>query len=289
MSLTRAEIDFIEFVNAKGKDEKLNETDLNALTSLIAVGSKAQKAEDHINWGSASFSKEFNERLLSVVSDPVLFEICKQLLDKKTFESAPLRQVHLFSHLYGELLKRNLKEFVNDNPRMPEILRELNGKILLQNIYIFYNSKKRGEDATYDCVNNFLYMRKDELQALMGSKDKKVLEDKYEQIQKMFFDDIKEHVQKYESRQADTGKLKTVSDMSSSPAQTGNMSEAKKEDVAPATKKPTTIDLDLMAKQREAVKQHRANSTGRLFDRKSKAPIRTSKSDPLNKSGPKSK
>lgn len=296
MSLTRAENEFIESLNS------LDEEDIDKVESLIKSGSRPNSPEERVNWGSAEFSKKFNELLTSKLSEKILFAICISLLRNKTFDSAPLRQVHLFSHLYAELIKRNLHELEKENPQMPEVLRLLNGEIFLQNIYIFDNSKKRGEDATYDCINNFLYMREPELQALMGYQDEKTAKEKYDQIQKMFFDDIKQHVQKQEVRQARTGKLKTVSRMPSSPALARKTLSEKpepkkeeqlKEDAAPpkspAPPRKKTIIEEQLAKQYEGVKAQRSMSTGnvkapsgRLFDAKSepKKP-QESKSDPL--------
>lgn len=185
MSLTRAEEEFIKILEDTNRDDQERENFLDHLIHSVKNGSRASDAGSRINWGSAAFGKEFVERVIAEgnITDAALFKISEALLDNHTFDQAPLRQVHLFSHLYAELLKRYASDILAEPPSIPMNLHTINRKILLQNISIF--NKKSGQDATYDCINNFLYMRFDDLH---------IPQEKRGGIQQLFFDNVKSHV-----------------------------------------------------------------------------------------------
>lgn len=133
--------EFVELLKAKGTGLPTKEF-LAELTAIVKRGG--------ILWGSNQLTGQFDHTdLIKSLSPETIFALCKLLLAQKTFEQVPLREVHIFSKLFGELLERSVAK----NMGYMDYFHELNLGMLQQNTLLFKGS---GESTTSECVGFFI-------------------------------------------------------------------------------------------------------------------------------------
>lgn len=168
MSLTRAEEKLISMLKNEGVKEQPEGDFYAKLLVAVASGSQPDKEDDRIRWGGADLTKEFKNyddktkqyTWVQALATNTIVELCKALLDQRnTFEQGPLRQVHVISKLYGELLERSVADKAVLNDVFPDYLHKLNIKMLKQYIMLDQNNNfDAAVAALKSCISNFIFM-----------------------------------------------------------------------------------------------------------------------------------